>query len=255
MMVRVTPNAEIDLFLTDFHSDGGQTRFIMSKLAISHWSNRQASDRLLNSAVADSVFGAPWAVFELRYSVCCMLYSVFCLRWSLGCELSVRSMSKIEQLGFLRQALDLVYNIYYPSFHYATHPGRSTSASVSQTHVLMVNSSAPQQSQSEGVERPDLYALVIGINTYKDKRYPSLQNAVKDADDFSNYLATKLHVPDDRIMNLRDEAATREAILKAIKDLESLTPVPLNSSNNDRHSDIGIIVFFAGHGTRDQKAS
>ncbi|KAJ3555586.1 hypothetical protein NP233_g12173 [Leucocoprinus birnbaumii] len=120
----------------------------------------------------------------------------------------------------------------------------------------MVESSTLQQSQTARdsfFSLPPLYALVIGINAYIDPRYPSLRSAVKDADDFNAYLTTKLQVPAERIINLRDTAATREAILQAFEDLRSLTSAHSSSFDNGRNGDIGIIVFFAGHGTRGMK--
>ncbi|KAF5348915.1 hypothetical protein D9756_009834 [Leucocoprinus leucothites] len=74
---------------------------------------------------------------------------------------------------------------------------------------------------------PLLYALIIGINTYLDPRYPSLQSASKDADDFNDYLTSKLHVPGHHIINLRDTDATRDTILNGFEDLKNLLLIPL----------------------------
>ncbi|KAF9444292.1 hypothetical protein P691DRAFT_610875, partial [Macrolepiota fuliginosa MF-IS2] len=90
-----------------------------------------------------------------------------------------------------------------------------------------------------------LYALTIGINAYT--KYPALHSAVKDADDFTNYLTKHLHIPPSHILTLRDSTATRSGILSAFNDLKNLTSGLVRS-------EIGIVIFFAGHGTRGEWA-
>lgn len=100
---------------------------------------------------------------------------------------------------------------------------------------------------------PHLYALIVGINTYASPDWSDLTCAVQDADDFEHYLVTRLHVPQSNIINLRNEAATRSAILGAFKTLKDLTFLTLKSRHSIDAEDMGIIIFFAGHGTRGKK--
>jgi hypothetical protein len=101
---------------------------------------------------------------------------------------------------------------------------------------------------------PPLYALIIGINTYASPNWPDLNVAVQDANDFEHYLTTRLHVPQSNIINLRNAAATRSAIITAFQTLKDLTSTHLkHGHSNIAAEDVGIIVFFSGHGTRGEK--
>jgi len=86
------------------------------------------------------------------------------------------------------------------------------------------------------VNVPRLHALTIGIDKY---RYRPLKGCVADADAVDDYLQSKLCVPASQIMKLRDNAATREAIIRSIKAL---------STNNDIQFGDPILIYYAGHG-------
>ncbi|CAN7546679.1 caspase family protein [Acidovorax sp. LjRoot66] len=79
-------------------------------------------------------------------------------------------------------------------------------------------------------------ALVIGIDRYK--RVPNLGYAVSDALAIKEALINDLGFDDSKITLLTDEAATRDAILKAY----------LRFAKYDVNLDDKIVVFFAGHG-------
>jgi Caspase domain len=83
---------------------------------------------------------------------------------------------------------------------------------------------------------PRLFALVIGINGYKELR-PKLSGAVADADAIIEYLSTKTSA--SRIISLKDEQATRNSITEAFKTLNE-------SKNIDKNDP--IVIYFAGHG-------
>ncbi|KAF9440358.1 hypothetical protein P691DRAFT_767870 [Macrolepiota fuliginosa MF-IS2] len=91
---------------------------------------------------------------------------------------------------------------------------------------------------------PPLYALTIGINAYT--KYSTLHSAVKDADDFTDYLTKHLHIPPSHILTLRDGTATRSGILSAFNDLKNLIPTSSKPADTGNR----IIIFFAGHRTR-----
>ncbi|KAB5591684.1 hypothetical protein CTheo_4892 [Ceratobasidium theobromae] len=88
-----------------------------------------------------------------------------------------------------------------------------------------------------GNEKIRLFALVIGINNYQTQR--KLKGAVSDADAFATYLLQDLQVPEGRIMNLRDDRATRVEIIKAFKSLQTNTTIQYNDA---------IVIYYAGHG-------
>ena len=83
-----------------------------------------------------------------------------------------------------------------------------------------------------------MFALIIGINKYKD--WP-LYGAVADADAVLDYLQNHLGVPTSRIRILRDSEATRGAIIREIIAL---------SVKDDKIIEKGdpILIYFAGHG-------
>jgi len=78
------------------------------------------------------------------------------------------------------------------------------------------------------------YALVIGINTYADAKWPSLSYAVKDAQGMADFLKQQGF----NVIELFNEQATRAEIIYALEDI--LAP---KIGTDDR-----VLLFFAGHG-------
>ncbi|KAF8188663.1 hypothetical protein BJ912DRAFT_968140 [Pholiota molesta] len=70
-------------------------------------------------------------------------------------------------------------------------------------------------------ERIPLFALLIGINSYKTAHldFPRLRGAVHDALEFKQYLIIRLRVPSNQIVLLTDESATRFNIIRALNGL------------------------------------
>ena len=85
-----------------------------------------------------------------------------------------------------------------------------------------------------------MFALVIGIDTYKSKDIKDLSGAVADAQAFTTYLHDQLSVPQDHLTILENEAATRLAILE---ELRRFANDPRIQHGNP------IVVFYAGHGS------
>ena len=85
-----------------------------------------------------------------------------------------------------------------------------------------------------------MFALVIGIDTYKSKDIRPLRGAVADARAFTTYLQDERSVPRDHLVILINEAASRLAILEGFRRLANDTRI--------RHGD-PILVYFAGHGS------
>lgn len=86
---------------------------------------------------------------------------------------------------------------------------------------------------------PSLYALTIGINKYAINRN-NLLGCVNDADMVEEFLKSDLKVPDEQIISLRDEQATRAAIIKAFIQLRDDSRIKKDDS---------ILIFYAGHGS------
>lgn len=79
-------------------------------------------------------------------------------------------------------------------------------------------------------------ALIIGINKYKSAS--PLSYAVSDAASIKDLLVSDLGFPESEVTLLTDEAATRQAVLKAF----------LRFAKDDVGLDDRLVVFFAGHG-------
>lgn len=93
----------------------------------------------------------------------------------------------------------------------------------------------------KSINRPSLYALVIGINEYKNPKL-QLNYAVADATLFANTLKKGASALFERVevKNLSSrEETTRENILKELKAMQSLNPDDL------------FVLYVASHGTVD----
>ncbi|KAH8817924.1 caspase domain-containing protein [Flagelloscypha sp. PMI_526] len=84
-----------------------------------------------------------------------------------------------------------------------------------------------------------LYALVIGIDTYKYARH--LTGCAADARDIVSYLTCNLSVPSDSITTILDAEANRVNILQKIEAL---------ANNNTITKGSPILIYFAGHGAK-----
>ncbi|PVF95447.1 hypothetical protein CPB86DRAFT_788001 [Serendipita vermifera] len=87
---------------------------------------------------------------------------------------------------------------------------------------------------------PKVYALIIGIDKY---RHPilNLTGAVADANEVEHYIRTNF--PSSEILNLRNETATRSAIIQGIRSLWENPRI--------RHQD-PILIYYAGHGAEKE---
>ncbi len=82
------------------------------------------------------------------------------------------------------------------------------------------------------------YALIIGIDSYKDKKIPGLRYAVADAKAVKNALIKQAGFRQENIIELYNEDATRDEIVYQLKD---------NLLNKVKPND-AVFFFFAGHG-------
>ncbi|KAK0236403.1 caspase domain-containing protein [Armillaria nabsnona] len=105
-------------------------------------------------------------------------------------------------------------------------------------------STPPDKPASRGHQT---FALTIGINTYKSETFKNetLQGAVDDADKFDKFLREDLGTPEGNITRLRDEQATRSAIINGFRSLECNPNIVKNMA--------AVIIYYAGHGAVAQK--
>ncbi|KAF8607165.1 hypothetical protein BDV93DRAFT_552908 [Ceratobasidium sp. AG-I] len=109
----------------------------------------------------------------------------------------------------------------------------SPEQATSDSHISLKHENVTVDNNSKST----FFALVIGINNYPELR--PLAGAVADANEISNFLTTDLKVPANHIINLRDESASREAIIQALRSLKEDSRV---------HEGDPILIFYAGHG-------
>ncbi|OON64051.1 polysaccharide deacetylase [Massilia sp. KIM] len=88
------------------------------------------------------------------------------------------------------------------------------------------------------------WAILVGIDNYQ--KWPRLQYAVRDAEGVGQMLVQKFGFAPERVITLKNEAATRAGILAAFHDRLAHGGV----QPNDR-----IFVFFAGHGATRKLSS
>jgi hypothetical protein len=89
-----------------------------------------------------------------------------------------------------------------------------------------------------GTPQPTTWALVIGIETYRD--VPSPAGARQDAEQFAKMLRETAGVRDEQIRLILDDRATRSDIDKELAWLESNVPAGAR-----------VVLFFSGHGAPD----
>ncbi|KAG6914879.1 hypothetical protein DXG01_014758 [Tephrocybe rancida] len=102
----------------------------------------------------------------------------------------------------------------------------------------------PRNNVEATSHQSDLFALIIGIDRYKEYKrgsgIPKLNGAVSDANAVKQFLMQELHVPKARIVNLRNKEATREKMLEALKSL---------GRNDAIKKTDPILIYYAGHGS------
>jgi hypothetical protein len=71
---------------------------------------------------------------------------------------------------------------------------------------------------ASGTRRPikDKWAVVIGVDTFKDSKIPKLRFPAKDAEDFAKFLVEKANFAPDHVLLLLNSNATRNNIVSAI---------------------------------------
>ncbi len=82
------------------------------------------------------------------------------------------------------------------------------------------------------------YALIIGIDKYQSVQ--NLNYAVKDAESIQDILVNTFDFPENNVILLKNEDATKQNILQAFSDITT------KAEESDR-----VLIYFAGHGDTD----
>ena len=86
------------------------------------------------------------------------------------------------------------------------------------------------------------YGLIIGVDKYDDPNLPDLDNPVKDAEKIREVLVSRYNFSEENLILLKN--ARRDDIVMALDDLAGkVTPMD------------NVLIFYAGHGTWDEKAN
>ena len=86
------------------------------------------------------------------------------------------------------------------------------------------------------------YGLIIGVDKYDDPNLPDLTNPVKDAEKIRQVLISRYNFTEENLILLKN--ARRDDIVMALDDLAGkVTPMD------------NVLIFYAGHGTWDEKAN
>ena len=101
----------------------------------------------------------------------------------------------------------------------------------------------PEPTLAEKIaEKSSYYALIIGIDDYRDPDLPDLRNPENDAKELFDLLTSEYSFHEKNMILLKD--ASRNEIVEALDYLASVvTP------------DDNLLIFYAGHGTWDEKAN
>lgn len=106
--------------------------------------------------------------------------------------------------------------------------------------LLLVPFSGAASAADSPASQPTKLALLIGIDNYKSADIPKLRGAVNDVDLMRGVLIGKFDIPPENIVVLKNEQATHQAIIEAIK-----THLIAKAKNGDI-----VVLHFSGHGSQ-----
>jgi hypothetical protein len=109
--------------------------------------------------------------------------------------------------------------------------------------VFLVEYAPPVVTLADKIsEEATYYGLIIGINKYRDREIPSLDNPIRDAETLYTTLINNYHFEEQNVQLVKD--ATRADIIRSLDKLaEAVTP------------EDNLLIFYAGHGWWDDEAN
>lgn len=95
-----------------------------------------------------------------------------------------------------------------------------------------------------------IYALLVGVNEYLSPDVPNLQGCVNDVYRFHEMLKGTWNVPDENIVVLVNESATRTSIQRAFREHLIERAKNISSASNDTSP--AFLFHFSGHGSQNR---
>lgn len=129
-----------------------------------------------------------------------------------------------------------------PPLIVASLPPPASPAPMGSAVLPLAGSDVDRLPATRGRLRGDAYALVIGVEKYAGA-VPRAEFAAADAALMRDYLTTTLGYPEDHVLTLLDEQATRVELTRAV---ERWLPEKAKKDGT-------VLVYFAGHGTAHAK--
>ena len=117
-------------------------------------------------------------------------------------------------------------------------PDGGGSSRAARARSSSVGGAAPPPDAVAGSPQPTAFALVVGIEKYRD--VPAAQGAAEDRDRYKGLVQTTLGVPDDHVHVLADDRATKGDLEKELDWLQENVP-----------SGGRAYFFYSGHGAPD----
>ncbi len=141
----------------------------------------------------------------------------------IACSVDLANDCEAAFLRSLRQTLD---------------PAPAAGMSVAAPLAIPATSGASASEVLRGAPFPDAYALIIGVERYRD--LPAAAGAKHDAEEFAELARDSLGVPEENVRRLGDEHATRSDLEAELRWLKT------NASDAAR-----LYFYFGGHGAPD----
>ncbi len=138
-------------------------------------------------------------------------------------------------------------------------PAQDSTSTVAPGIVVPDDSAPTGKSASRPIK--DKWAVVIGIDRFKDKRIPTLRFSAKDARDFATFLVEKANFKKDHVLLLLNENASRHNIDSALGDTwlpkrvleDDLVLIYASTHGSPRELDVGGDNFLIAYDTNQEE--
>ncbi len=132
--------------------------------------------------------------------------------------------------------------VLFPCFYFQLFSSLAL-AGDDETSKAIRRSSSEVGTVSAEIGTGDLYALVVGISTYRHHKIPKLKLAAKDAQDFAAFLKTQ-----DKVFRRIDVQLLINAQATE-REVKKYLEYKLSQATKDD----SVVIFFSGHGATDPR--